>query len=218
MIRSMFCSIACITTMLLVFWTQPNEASDVTHASGQSAPPAKASFQIATFAGGCFWCMEPAFDQLDGVISTTSGYTGGRTKDPTYEQVKTGRTGHIESMQVRFDPARVSYEKLVWLFWHNVDPTQINGQFCDRGNQYRTVIFVHNQEQENIARSTRKLVGDELKKRTATEILPAVRFYPAEDYHQDYYRKNPTKYKFYRWKCGRDSRLKEVWQQKAGQP
>jgi peptide-methionine (S)-S-oxide reductase len=162
--------------------------------------------------------MEPAFDKLDGVISTTSGYTGGRTKDPTYEQVTTGKTGHIESMQVRFDPSRVSYEELVWLFWHNVDPTQVNGQFCDKGNQYRTVIFVHNQDQQQIAQSTQKLVGDELGKRIATQIVAAGRFYPAEDYHQDYYRKNPTKYKFYRWNCGRDARLKVVWGQKAGQP
>ena len=212
-------SMGFMAIALLVFWALPNTAEDSkTETPGQSTRAADTTDQLATFSGGCFWCMEPAFDKLDGVISTTSGYTGGRTKDPTYEQVTTGKTGHIESMQVRFDPSRVSYEELVWLFWHNVDPTQVNGQFCDKGNQYRTVIFVHNQDQQQIAQSTQKLVGDELGKRIATQIVAAGRFYPAEDYHQDYYRKNPTKYKFYRWNCGRDARLKVVWGQKAGQP
>ena len=212
-------SMGFMAIALLVFWALPNTAEDSkTETLGQSTRAADTTDQLATFAGGCFWCMEPAFDKLDGVISTTSGYTGGRTKNPTYEQVTTGKTGHIESMQVRFDPSRVSYEELVWLFWHNVDPTQVNGQFCDKGNQYRTVIFVHNQDQQQIAQSTQKLVGDELGKRIATQIVAAGRFYPAEDYHQDYYRKNPTKYKFYRWNCGRDARLKVVWGHKAGQP
>jgi len=219
MTRFMQRSMGFMAIALLVFWALPNTAEDSkTETLGQSTRAADTTDQLATFAGGCFWCMEPAFDKLDGVISTTSGYTGGRTKDPTYEQVTTGKTGHIESMQVRFDPSRVSYEELVWLFWHNVDPTQVNGQFCDKGNQYRTVIFVHNQDQQQIAQSTQKLVGDELGKRIATQIVAAGRFYPAEDYHQDYYRKNPTKYKFYRWNCGRDARLKVVWGQKAGQP
>jgi peptide-methionine (S)-S-oxide reductase len=219
MTRFMQRSMGFMAIALLVFWTLPNTAEDSkTETLGQSTRAADTTDQLATFAGGCFWCMEPAFDKLDGVISTTSGYTGGRTKNPTYEQVTTGKTGHIESMQVRFDPSRVSYEELVWLFWHNVDPTQVNGQFCDKGNQYRTVIFVHNQDQQQIAQSTQKLVGDELGKRIATQIVAAGRFYPAEDFHQDYYRKNPTKYKFYRWNCGRDARLKVVWGQKAGQP
>ena len=219
MTRFMQRSMGFMAIALLVFWALPNTAEDSkTETLGQSTRAADTTDQLATFAGGCFWCMEPAFDKLDGVISTTSGYTGGRTKNPTYEQVTTGKTGHIESMQVRFDPSRVSYEELVWLFWHNVDPTQVNGQFCDKGNQYRTVIFVHNQDQQQIAQSTQKLVGDELGKRIATQIVAAGRFYPAEDYHQDYYRKNPTKYKFYRWNCGRDARLKVVWGQKAGQP
>ena len=219
MTRFMQRSMGFMAIALLVFWALPNTAEDSkTETLGQSTRAADTTDQLATFAGGCFWCMEPAFDKLDGVISTTSGYTGGRTKNPTYEQVTTGKTGHIESMQVRFDPSRVSYEELVWLFWHNVDPTQVNGQFCDKGNQYRTVIFVHNQDQQQSAQSTQKRVGDELGKRIATQIVAAGRFYPAEDYHQDYYRKNPTKYKFYRWNCGRDARLKVVWGQKAGQP
>ena len=174
--------------------------------------------QVAAFAGGCFWCMEPAFDKIDGVISTTSGYTGGRTKNPTYDQVKTGRTGHIESMQVRFDPDRVSFESLVLLFWHNSDPTQANVQFCDKGNQYRTVIFTQREMQKETAKRTRKLIGEELGKRIETQLMTAGKFYPAEEYHQDYYKKNPTKYKFYRWKCGRDAQLDAVWGQKARQP
>jgi peptide-methionine (S)-S-oxide reductase len=174
--------------------------------------------QLATFAGGCFWCMEPPFDKLDGVISTTSGYTGGRTKKPSYEQVKTGRTGHIESMQVKFDSSIVSYEQLLWLFWHNVDPTQANGQFCDEGNQYRTLIFYHDDDQKQLAEKTKQLVRKELAKSIKTEIVKSSTFYPAEQYHQDYYKKNPTKYKFYRFTCGRDARLKAVWGAKARKP
>ncbi|MGI9470011.1 MAG: peptide-methionine (S)-S-oxide reductase MsrA [Rubripirellula sp.] len=184
----------------------------------QASEPAGSELAVATFAGGCFWCMEPPFDKMDGVVSTTSGYTGGRTGDPSYEQVKTGRTGHIESMQVKYDPTRVSFEQLVSLFWHNVDPTQANGQFCDNGNQYRTAIFFHDDTQRMVAEETKKSVANELGKRIATEILKAETFYPAEDYHQDYYKKNPTKYKFYRWKCGRDARLAAVWGEKAGKP
>ena len=183
--------------------------------SGQT-PTSK--HHLATFAGGCFWCMEPAFDKVDGVISTTSGYTGGRTKNPTYEQVKTGRTWHIESMQIRFDPDLVSYDSLVSLFWHNVDPTHANGQFCDQGNQYRTVIFTHDEKQEKVAKTTRARVGQELGKRIETQGMKAGKFYPAEEYHQNYYKKNPTKYKFYRGKSGRDSRLDAVWGKKARQP
>lgn len=185
---------------------------------GNDGQTLKSKHHLATFAGGCFWCMEPAFDKVDGVISTTSGYTGGRTKNPTYEQVKTGRTGHIESMQIRFDPDLVSYDSLVSLFWHNVDPTQANGQFCDQGNQYRTVIFTHDEKQEKVAKTTRTRVAQEHGKRIETQIMKAGKFYPAEEYHQNYYTKNPTKYKFYRWKCGRDSRLDAVWGKKARQP
>lgn len=174
--------------------------------------------QTATFAGGCFWCMEPPFDKLDGVISTTSGYTGGRTVNPTYDQVSTGRTGHIESLQVKFDSTAVTYEQLLGLFWHNVDPTQADGQFCDHGNQYRTVIFYHDDDQKQLAEQTKAEVRMELGKRIQTEIVKASTFYAAEEYHQDYYQKNPTKYKFYRWKCGRDAQLDAVWGAKARQP
>jgi peptide-methionine (S)-S-oxide reductase len=186
--------------------------------AGDSGQTLTSKHQLATFAGGCFWCMEPAFDKVAGVISTTSGYTGGRTKNPTYEQVTTGRTGHIESIQIRFDPGRVSYDSLVSLFWHNVDPTQANGQFCDQGNQYRTVIFTHDEKQDKVAKTTRTRVGQELGKRIETQIMKAGKFYPAENYHQNYYKKNPTMYKFYRWKCGRDSRLDAIWGKKARQP
>ena len=185
--------------------------------TGDSAGTPAGTYQLATFAGGCFWCMEPAFDKVEGVLETTVGYTGGRTEHPIYEQVKTGRTGHIESMQIRFDPGRVSYESLVSLFWHNVDPTQANGQFCDKGNQYRTAIFTHDETQEKVAQATRTRVGEELGKQIETQIIKAEKFYPAEEYHQNYYKKNPTKYKFYRWKCGRDARLDAVWGKMARQ-
>lgn len=187
--------------------------------STQSGVPQDSdSVQTATFAGGCFWCMEPPFDKMKGVISTTSGYTGGRTKRPTYDQVKTGRTGHIESLQVKFDSNVVTYQQLLSLFWHNVDPTQGDGQFCDLGNQYRTTIFYHDDEQKRFAEASKDEVRLELGKRIHTRIVKASTFYPAEEYHQDYYKKNPTKYKFYRWKCGRDAQLDARWGKKARQP
>jgi len=175
-----------------------------------SAAPPTAS---ATFAGGCFWCMEAPFDQLDGVISTTSGYTGGTLKDPTYKQVSRGGTGHAEAVQVIYDPERISYAELLDVFWHNIDPTRIDGQFCDSGNQYRSEIFYHNDEQERLARQSRAALSElkPFKAPVLTAITPASTFYPAEDYHQDYYQKNPVRYKFYRYGCGRDSRLEELW-------
>ena len=227
MTQSIFRFTAPFSIILFGIWMLTNAANDAPAKQNPAIfnqdtvaakAPQKNTYEVATFAGGCFWCMEPAFDKVDGVISTTSGYTGGRTKNPTYEQVKTGRTGHIESMQIRFDPGRVSYESLVSLFWHNVDPTQANGQFCDKGNQYRTVIFTHNEKQANVAKTARSRVAEELGKRIETQIMEASKFYSAEEYHQDYYKKNPTKYKFYRWKCGRDYRLDAVWGQKARQP
>jgi peptide-methionine (S)-S-oxide reductase len=172
----------------------------------------------ATFAGGCFWCMEPPFDKLDGVISTTSGYTGGQKLNPTYEEVSAGRTGHAEAVQIVYDPKKVSYEKLLETFWHNVDPTIKDAQFCDHGNQYRTGIFVHD-EQQKLAAEKSKAELDKSKPFKAalvTEITAATQFYPAEDYHQDYYIKNPIRYKFYRNGCGRDARLKELWGDLAG--
>lgn len=179
--------------------------------------PDKAQYQTATFAGGCFWCMEPPFDKLDGVISTTSGYTGGSMKNPTYKDVSRGGTGHAEAMQIVYDPARISYDELLNVFWHNIDPTNANGQFCDWGNQYRSEIFYHDAEQEKLARQSLAALN-ELKPFDApvvTGITPATTFYPAEDYHQDYYQKNPVRYKFYRYGCGRDKRLEELWGETA---
>jgi peptide-methionine (S)-S-oxide reductase len=167
----------------------------------------------ATFAGGCFWCMEPPFDDLEGVVSTRSGYTGGQVDNPTYEQVSAGTTGHAEALQVSYDPARVSYERLLEVYWRNVDPLDRGGQFCDRGAQYRTAIFYHGEEQRRLAEASRAALqaGGRLPGPIVTEIVPAGRFYPAEDYHQDYYRKNPVRYKFYRYSCGRDRRLETLW-------
>jgi peptide-methionine (S)-S-oxide reductase len=167
----------------------------------------------ATFAGGCFWCMEAPFDKMDGVVSVTAGYTGGQKKEPTYEEVSSGGTGHAESVEIIFDPKRISYSKLLDIFWHNIDPTVKDRQFCDVGHQYRSAIFYHNEEQKALAEDSKKAL--EKSKRFAgpiyTEIVPASTFYPAEEYHQHYYKKNPIRYKFYRYNCGRDERLKELW-------
>jgi peptide-methionine (S)-S-oxide reductase len=179
--------------------------------SGGAAPSAKVNLRTATFAGGCFWCMEPPFDALPGVVSTTSGYTGGRITNPSYEQVSSGGTGHVEALQVLYDPAQVSYEKLLEVFWHNVDPLTANGQFCDRGEQYKTAIFWQDDNERAAAERTKQAVATRLGKPVVTEITRAAPFYPAEEYHQDYYKKNPVRYKFYRYNCGRDQRLAEVW-------
>ena len=167
---------------------------------------------LATFAGGCFWCMEPPFDKVDGVISTTSGYTGGEVKDPTYKQVSSGTTGHYESLQVKYDPAKVSYEKLLDVYWHNIDIFDNGGQFCDRGPQYRAAIFYENEKQKKLAEESKQVLQDKVKAghKIVTQILPAKEFYPAEEYHQNYYEKNPVRYKFYRYSCGRDKRLEEI--------
>lgn len=167
----------------------------------------------ATFAGGCFWCMEPPYDKLDGVISTVSGYAGGHVVDPSYRSVTTGRTGHTEVVQVTYDPNVISYEKLLEVFWVNIDPTTPNRQFCDVGNQYRTAIFSHDNEQQQLAEVSKQQLETSgvLPGPVVTEIEPLDAFYPAEDYHQDYYRKNPLRYNFYRTSCGRDARLKELW-------
>jgi peptide-methionine (S)-S-oxide reductase len=166
----------------------------------------------ATFAGGCFWCMEPPFDKLEGVISTTSGYAGGRQKNPTYEQVSAGRTGHAEVVQVVYDPAKVTYEQLLEVFWKNVDPFDAGGQFCDRGDQYRTGIFYHSEDQQRLAEASKQKIQQQLGRNVVTAITPVGTFYAAEDYHQDYYTRNPIRYNFYRWNCGRDNRLEEVWE------
>ena len=174
--------------------------------------------EVAIFAGGCFWCMEPPFDKLDGVISTTSGYTGGDVENPSYEMVSSGRTGHAEAEKIVYDPAKVSYEKLLDVFWHNIDPTTPDRQFCDSGNQYRSEIFYLNDEQKKLAEASKAELEKTkpFSKPIVTEITRASEFYPAEEYHQDYYQKNPVRYKFYRYGCGRDARLEELWGEDAG--
>ena len=169
--------------------------------------------ETATFAGGCFWCMVPPFESLEGVISVTSGYSGGHTVNPTYEEVSSGGTGHAESVQIVFDPARISYERLLDVFWHNIDPLARDRQFCDVGEQYRSAIFYHGDEQKRLAEESKAALAKSgrLKGPIVTEIVPATPFYPAEEYHQDYHKKNPIRYKFYRFSCGRDQRLKELW-------
>jgi len=170
---------------------------------------------VATFAGGCFWCTESDFEKVPGVVSAVSGYSGGRVANPSYEAVSAGGTGHAEAVQVRFDPTKVSYAQLLQAYWHSVDPTVKDRQFCDSGNQYRTAIFVHDAQQRQLAETTRTEVAKQLGTTIQTEIADAGTFYPAEDYHQDYYKKNPVRYRFYRSGCGRDSRLKQIWGEAA---
>lgn len=185
----------------------PTQAQAPNPASGSTAS-AK-----ATFAGGCFWCVEEAFDKVPGVISTTSGYIGGQTKNPTYEQVSSGRTGHAEAVQIEYDPAKLSYEKLLEVFWRNIDPTQRDAQFCDHGSQYRSGIFYHSEAQMKLAEASKTALvkSKPFRGDIVTGITKATEFFPAEDYHQDFYQKNPVRYKFYKTGCGREARLKELW-------
>jgi peptide-methionine (S)-S-oxide reductase len=172
----------------------------------------------ATFAGGCFWCMEEPFDKLPGVVSVTVGYTGGPVKNPTYKQVSAGGTGHAEAVQIVYDPSKLEYGKLLDIFWHNIDPTVTNRQFCDTGSQYRTGIFYHGEEQRVLAQQSKETLEKTkpFRESIVTEITRAQEFYPAEEYHQHYYKKNPIRYKFYRNGCGRDRRLRELWGEAAG--
>jgi peptide-methionine (S)-S-oxide reductase len=192
-------------TLGVIFFL-PGGTSRGASQSGPSAGTAK-----ATFAGGCFWCMEPPYDKLDGVLSTISGYAGGKKKNPTYEEVSAGTTGHTEVVQVTYDPKKITYEKLLDVFWRNVDPLTPNRQFCDVGSQYRTAIFYHDENQKRLAEESKKALSKRFKEPIVTEIVRAAEFYPAEDYHQDYYTKNPLRYKLYRYNCGRDQRLEELW-------
>ena len=172
------------------------------------------ALEKATFAGGCFWCVETAFEGLPGVTSVISGYTGGTKEDPAYEEVSAGATGHAESVQITFDPRQITYPELLEVFWHNIDPTQSSGQFCDHGTQYRSAIFYHDATQQRLAEaSKRKLetTPQRFKGRIVTSIVAATRFWPAEEYHQDFYHKDPMRYHSYRIGCGRDRRLAELW-------
>ena len=187
-------------------------------AAAQTAPtPLPAGMAKATFAGGCFWCVESDFDKVPGVISTTSGYTGGNVANPTYEQVSAKHTGHAEAVEIVYDPAKVSYEQLVEHFWRTIDPTTKDRQFCDAGSPYRTAIFARDGAQMKVAEASRAALekSKPFKEPIVTQIVMAGPFYPAEDYHQDYYKKNPVRYKYYRTSCGRDARLAELWGDKA---
>jgi peptide-methionine (S)-S-oxide reductase len=187
-------------------------------ASGFAAQAGSGRLEKATFAGGCFWCMEAPFDKLDGVVSVTSGYTGGQKKNPTYEEVSAGGTGHAESVEVVYDPAKIGYQKLLDVFWHNIDPTVRDRQFCDAGHQYRSAIFYHDAEQKRLAEESKRALErvKPFREPIVTEIVAAGTFYPAEEYHQHYYKKNPIRYAYYRKGCGRDKRLKELWGSAAG--
>ncbi len=171
------------------------------------------SLQTAIFAGGCFWCMEKPFDELDGVHGTEAGYIGGHKRNPTYRQVSSGKTGHTEAVKVTFDPGVVSYRQLLEVFWRNIDPLNAEGQFCDLGSQYRSGIFYTSADQQQAAENSLQVLQDNYfgEQTIVTEITNAARFYPAEDYHQNYYKKNPLRYRYYRHSCGRDRRLEEVW-------
>ena len=173
----------------------------------------RSTTETATLAGGCFWCMEGPFEALDGVVSVTSGYTGGAALNPTYAEVSSGATGHAEAVQIVYDPAQVSYARLLEVFWRNIDPTQPDGQFADHGRQYRTAVFYHSDEQRRQAEASKVALASsgQFTKPIVTEIIPAGPFYPAEDYHQDYYKKNPIRYKLYRVGSGREGFLKRIW-------
>lgn len=207
-----------IRTILLAVIGMAGYTLAQTPSSATAAKSKSTNNAVATFAGGCFWCMEGPFDVLAGVISTTSGYIGGTKKDPTYQEVSSGQTGHTEVVQIVYDPAKVTYEKLLDVFWHNIDPTAANRQFCDSGSQYRSGIFYHNETQKKAALASKAALDKSkpFKGAIVSEITEATAFYAAEDYHQDYYLKNPVRYRFYRQGCGRDARLKELWGDKAG--
>jgi peptide-methionine (S)-S-oxide reductase len=212
--RNSIIVLGAVVALLISFIALRADSSSNTSAP-QSAPD---KLEKATFAGGCFWCMEHPFDELPGVISVTSGYTGGQKKNPTYQEVSAGGTGHAESVQIVFDPARISYEKLLAVYWHNIDPTVKDRQFCDSGHQYRSAIFYHSEAQHRQAVQSKDALekNKPFREHVVTEIVPASYFYPAEEYHQHYYKKNPLRYSYYRGSCGRDRRLKELWGAEAG--
>jgi peptide-methionine (S)-S-oxide reductase len=186
--------------------------------AAETSPTATAVTARAIFAGGCFWCMEAPFDALPGVVSTTAGYIGGAKPDPTYEAVSAGRTGHAEAVEVRYDPARIDYERLLAVFWRNIDPVAVDRQFCDAGTQYRSAIFYVDATQRALAEASKAELeaAGRFDRPITTEITAAGTFWPAEDYHQDYYERNPIRYAFYRSRCGRDARLQELWGDEAG--
>jgi peptide-methionine (S)-S-oxide reductase len=183
-------------------------------------PVPAAGQKVATFAGGCFWSMQKAFDGVPGVVTTTAGYAGGTKAGPSYEQVETGKTGHAESVQLTYDPAKISYQQLLDIYWHHIDPLTVNAAFCDRGPQYRSIIFYADPEQREQAETSKKALDQSHRFKTpvVTSVEPATKFYPAEEYHQQFYKKNPQHYEAYRIGCGRDQRLKELWGDSAQSP
>ncbi|MEM6956564.1 MAG: peptide-methionine (S)-S-oxide reductase MsrA [Myxococcota bacterium] len=203
--------------LLLIALLSACGAGSDSAASAQSAPaPAAAEGQgTAYFAGGCFWCMEKPFEELEGVSAVVSGYIGGEQDNPTYRQVSSGGTGHAEAVRIVYDPDVITYARLLEVFWHNVDPTDAGGQFCDRGSQYRTGIFVSNAEERRLAEASKQHAAQTLDRPIVTEITDATRFYDAEDYHQNFYRTNPLRYNSYRQGCGRDARLRQLWGESA---
>jgi peptide-methionine (S)-S-oxide reductase len=201
--RQVALSMLIMAVLLIGAWNLPSI----------SKAASEATLGKAYFAGGCFWCMEEAFEKIEGVLSATSGYMGGTVANPSYEDVSSGRTGHAESIEVVYDPAKVSYQKLLDAFWRNVDPITPNAQFCDHGSQYRSAIFFQTDEEKR-ASDTSKQAIEQSKRFTepiVTQIVMASRFYSAEEYHQDFYKKNPVRYKFYKYSCGRAQRLEELW-------
>jgi peptide-methionine (S)-S-oxide reductase len=189
----------------------------MTARAAENPTPPDARLETATFAGGCFWCMVPPFDKLEGVVSVTSGYTGGHVRNPTYDQVSAGGTGHAEAVQIVFDPGKISYGKLLDIFWHNIDPVAVGHQFCDFGDQYRSEIFYHNETQKKLAEESKAAIekSGRFNEPITTKITAASVFYPAEEYHQHFYRKSPIRYNFYRYLCGRDQRLEQLWGKEA---
>lgn len=198
-----------ITTVVLMFIV----AFGIAHPKEVIPETVSMKLEKAIFAGGCFWCMEPPFEKLHGVISATAGYTGGHKKNPNYGDITSGRSGHTEAVEILFDPSKISYSELLKVFWKNIDPTMVNRQFCDIGKQYRPGIFYNNPQQKNLAEISKKEIErtKTFREPILTEIVTASEFYKAEEFHQDYYKKNPIRYKFYRYNCGRDDRLKELW-------
>jgi peptide-methionine (S)-S-oxide reductase len=208
---------ALLITLAVLLCAAACQAKDTSQAPPVTADTKLAAgHQLATFAGGCFWCMEGPFEKLEGVISVVSGYTDGPEVNPTYALVSSGDSGHTEAIQVVFDPQKISYEKLVEVFWRNIDPTVQNRQFCDVGTQYRTGLYVHDEAQKKIAEASLEKVKAKLSAPVLTPIKPAVTFYPAEAYHQDFYKTNKDHYERYRFGCGRDARLREIWGSTAG--
>jgi peptide-methionine (S)-S-oxide reductase len=200
--------IACLSAVIV-------GGAAMAYAAQEGPAPSSPSSRTekATFAGGCFWCMEPPFEKLKGVLSVTSGYAGGNTENPNYEEVSSGGTGHAEAVEVLYDPAQISYTKLLEVFWRNIDPTTKDRQFVDVGTQYRTAIFYHSEQQKRLAEESKKALeaSGRFGKPVVTEVVPAGKFWPAEEYHQDYYKKSATRYKFYRFNSGRDQYLDRIW-------